>query len=426
MEATRRALQLLLSLLLITAAVHCSSDELEPDEQVPLQAPANAKRHPELPVLGYVTPWNPRGKQLVEEYRNRFDIVSPVWYTVLPSKDSAAVYEVSGGPPEDEDKQWYRRLQEPSASDSKSLRITPRFLLDGWNQDDYMQLVSNETRWRRLSGVIMQVVEDMSFDGVVFESAASHALRGPIATLSDALWEEDKTLVLVVPPIRLSSDPPDAATRERSVSHLTDIVDYFSMMTYDMSGPGGHEHTRSFSPDSQLFPAQQQHKVRSPGPNTAAHWILHNMMAFWEAEYDYDDLVGDMLPKVLFNKKESGYFLMGMPLYGYKYPVLPVDEDSGTIIRVGENVEHEFVILRGPGEPVIMSQIQELITKHEPKLQKVEYDDVPEYYFDYHQEDGRWRVFMPTAESMSATLDTLPGVALWEIGQSSTELLETL
>ena len=40
------------------------------------------EQHSELTVLGYVTPWNPRGKHLTEEYRRKFDLVSPVWYTV--------------------------------------------------------------------------------------------------------------------------------------------------------------------------------------------------------------------------------------------------------------------------------------------------------------------------------------------------------
>src|SRR5262245_26238945 len=62
-------------------------------------APRVTKQHPELTVLAYVTPWNARGKGLVDEYREKFDIVCPVWYTIHVDESQAGVYEVRGAPP---------------------------------------------------------------------------------------------------------------------------------------------------------------------------------------------------------------------------------------------------------------------------------------------------------------------------------------
>lgn len=404
MESMRRVICLLVAVFLATVVT--GSD--------------HAKHHPELPVLGYVTPWNPRGNQLVEEYRDKFDIVCPVWYTVHPVEDGSAVYAVQGGLPRDEDKEWYQRLQQGP----RPLRVAPRFLLDGWSSDDYKYLIYNETRWTELSNVILKVVADMSFDGVVFESAATHAVRGALTKLSDALWDDDKILVAVVPPAAGATGFSNDLS-EMAVSELTDIVDYFSIMTYDMYGPRGHEYTSSFPAGSQLFPAQQQHKVRVPGPNTSFSWIQTNLMAFRQAISNRAEMVQDFQMSDRFNKKETGQFLMGLPLYSYKYPVYPVDRLTGAVLQLEENAEPEFVIIRGQGEAVIMSQINDLIAKHQPQIQK-EYEENSEYYFDYVENDGRWRVFMPTAESMSATLKEIPGVALWEIGQSSEELLASL
>lgn len=176
------------------------------------------KRHPDLPVLGYVTPWNPRGKQLVEDYREKFDLVSPVWYTVHADEANVdGVYAVRGGPPAKEDEDWYQRLQNPTASSgaAKSLQVVPRFILDGWDQDNFQNLIFNETRWRLLSDAIMDVVAERSFDGVVFESGASYALGPPLTKLSEVLHAQEKLLILVMPPVRA---PGDGMTDEHNSS----------------------------------------------------------------------------------------------------------------------------------------------------------------------------------------------------------------
>jgi hypothetical protein len=176
----------------------------------PVVGSGGPKRLPDLPVLGYVTPWNSRGKQLVEDYREKFDLVSPVWYTVHAdeAKNDDHVYVVRGGPPGEEDEAWYQRLQKPRASSGalKPLRVVPRFILDGWHQENFQNLLFNETRWRLLSNSIMDVVAERSFDGVVFESGASYALGAPLTKLSELLHAKDKLLILVMPPVRAPGD----------------------------------------------------------------------------------------------------------------------------------------------------------------------------------------------------------------------------
>ncbi|KAH6648812.1 hypothetical protein BKA67DRAFT_575917 [Truncatella angustata] len=436
MELTRRTVRLILLVSHFIAVAHCR-DQLDVDDHIPFQLnDDNARRHPELPVLGYVTPWNPRGKDLVEEHRQKFDIVCPVWYTVHPSSNDVEVYEVRGGPPADEDRDWYKRLQTPSDTKPKAIQVTPRFILDGWSQDDYRQLMFNETRWHRLATEITQVVEDMAYNGIVFESGATHALSGPLGVLSDHLKENGKTLVLVMPPIRTTLGMGDAAALNshnammlQSISSLAGVADYFSIMTYDMTGPGGHESLRQFPRSSQLHAAQQQHKVREPGPNTNVEWVGANLIAFTDAAKSQDGYTNEQ--QFVFKDEVSAKFLMGLPLYGYKYPVFLADDKKGIILQSTESV-NGFSILRGAGEPVVMHQIEELIAEYSPKLEEM---DDGEFYFDYSAEDGLWRVFLPTPESMSNVLGVLDqnehielgaGIALWEVGQSSLDLLVTL
>ncbi|KAI3399781.1 hypothetical protein diail_5577 [Diaporthe ilicicola] len=419
----------------------------KPTAQEPVET-SGPKHHPGLPVLGYVTPWNSRGKQLVEDYREKFDLVSPVWYTVHADEAKVdEVYSVRGGPPAKEDEQWYRRLQKPTSSSSaaKQLQVVPRFILDDWNQENFQSLIFNETRWQLLSDAIMDVVSEKSFDGVVFESGASYALGPPLTRLSEVLHAKDKLLILVMPPIRAPGDAMIDAHNSiilQPLAGLSHYVDYFSIMTYDMTGPGGQElhDGAAFPADSSIRRAIAQGQAREPGPNTSADWVRDNLKAFIEASE-----AGSMDPSQspAGSRWASRKFLMGMPLYGYKYPVLFVDRKTGDFVkRPSESADAETVtaILRGAGEPVIMTEMLEMIKEKKSQVQKSEEDG--EYFFDYEKRPGTgcWRVFLPTSEGTSHVFDTIKdvvdddleyafggaGVALWEVGQSSTGLLASI
>lgn len=433
------------------------------------------RRYPDLPVLGFVTPWNSRGKQLVEDHRQKFDIVCPVWYTVHAV---AQEYEVRGGPTSDEDEEWYKRLQQPSTSpegaDLRPLQVVPRFILDGWGEQDYRNLVFNDTRWQMLSDVVMQVVKKMEFDGVVFESGATHVLPQALTKLSEALHSDEKTLVIVTQPIRTPGDKFDALAGNQAtmietsnnmilgaLPALSLVADYFSIMTYDMTGPGGRELSRKgISPDSKIAQAMAQGNMREPGPNTSADWVRENLVAFIEAT-DHAAANQHQFQFSLELEQASQKFLMGAPLYGYKYPVLFADKATGKIVKptpVDATPDHAMMtgaaapkprhrvpegalsFLRAGGEPVTTVEISNMVEEHKPEIFKSEPEG--EYYFDYEEKtgEGYWRVFLPTVESLDHVLKTIKdvvdddlvytfggaGVSFWEVGQSTDELLASL
>lgn len=223
---------------------------------------------------------------------------------------------------------------------------------------------------------------------------------------------------------------------------LSHYVDYFSIMTYDMTGPGGRElhDGTGFPNDSAIRRAISQGQAREPGPNTSADWVRDNLVAFVEASE-----AGAMDPSQLLSGSRwaSRKFLMGMPLYGYKYPVLFVDKTTGDLIKRSSesaDVEADMPILRGAGEPVIMTEILDMIKEKKAQVLKSEADG--EYFFDYEKRPGTgyWRVFLPTSEGISRVFDTIKdvvdddleyafggaGVALWEVGQSSSGLLTSI
>lgn len=457
-----------LAIVLLATAVRSEHD----GTQKPI-GQETSRQYPKLPVLGFVTPWNPAGKELVENHRLKFDLVCPVWYTVHANEDG---YEVRGGPPSDDDETWYKRLQQqPSTSadgvESKALQIVPRFILDGWGEQEFRSLVFNETRWQMLSDSIMHVVEAMAFDGVVFESGATHLLAMVLDRLSDALHRDEKILVIVTQPIRKRFDglaENQAAMVEASnnliiqaLPQLALAADFFSIMTYDMTGPGGRELSRKdIPPDGKFAQAVAQGNMREPGPNTSADWVRENLITFVEAT-DPANANQPQLQPNLELQQASRKFLMGAPLYGYKYPILfankatgkivkptPVDLSPHAAVMTGAGApkarytlpEGSVPLLRAGGEPVTAREIADVMQKYRPEVFKSELEG--EQYFDYEAKtgEGYWRVFLPTGESLGHTLETIQdvaddelqysfggaGVAFWEVGQSTDELLASL
>ncbi|KAH8669132.1 hypothetical protein BX600DRAFT_461265 [Xylariales sp. PMI_506] len=435
----------------LVAAVEFADGE---QPQRPVHSEPTPKHHAELPVLGYVTPWHSRGKDLVEKYRHKFDLVSPVWYTVHATPgDDAHPYQVRGGPPVDEDKDWYQRLQQ--AESGKPLKIIPRFMLDDWKTEDYRAFAFNETKWDLLTETIMTVLHDMSYDGMVFESAATRLIPDPLLNLAQALHDADKLLVLVLPPspsdTSLAQDAEMQETTQRAfmetLEALAGIPDYFSVMTYDMSGPSGRIMNRAWPKGTDAFSAAKMGRIREPGPNSDARWVRNNMIALHTLSLVQHMRMGqsEKCKGACKGRLEHSKFLMGLPLYGYTYPIFFTNSKTGVAVPSPVPgvtwAQYAVPILRGAGEAIIMPAIQDLIEKHKPEVHELENEG--ESYFDYEQDDGLWRVFYPSPKSMGGILDLLSkdlddpldgitfsrensGAALWEVGQATEDLLETL
>lgn len=470
-----------LLLLLVIALLSTTVRSEQDDAQNPITSSENARNYPDLPVLAYVTPWHPRGKELVETHRHKFDIVSPVWYTVHALGDAG--YEVRGGPPTSDDDAWYQRLQQPittspasptSAAALKPLQVVPRFMLDGWGEPEYRQFIFNETKWAALADAVMAVVGDKGYDGAVLEAGAAHALPRTLVKLSDALHDAGKILVVVMQPMRWAGDKVDALAGNhaamveatnlmilQALPYLALVADYFSIMTYDMTGPGGRRVGHRDIQNEQMAEAAAVHDIREPGPNTNADWVRDNLIRFIEGSDPTTTADQAQFQVTLEALQASRKFLMGVPLYGYKYPVVWADKVEGKFINPTPTIalhEHAMMtgaaavqsrpkvpenakpIMRDAGEPITATEIADLIKVHQPEIFKLVNEG--EYYFDYQPEkDGLWtRVFLPTSESITHVLKTIQdvveddlvysfggaGVALWEVGQSTDELLAAL
>ncbi|SPO29953.1 uncharacterized protein UTRI_06259_B [Ustilago trichophora] len=498
-------------------------------------------------ILAYITPWNPKGLSMADDYAAKIDMISPVWYTILVSSSSSSgedqetSYRLSGGPPGKVEEQWLKRkLQQDSR-----VKIVPRFYLDNWAQKDYANLLSNPNNWQSLAKVITDEVVKRQYDGVVFESAATHLLFEPIQALSSSLLKISsssrarKSLTVVLPPLRtkysLGDQKVDRVQESQnrmivqSIPQLAQVVDYFSIMTYDMSSAGGRISGisgKEFPKDSPLRGAKKG-SLRQPGPNTSAKWIEENLGLIEEAsrkaaqaklvktkkEFEkeresqemegdgemeklkdpsnpflYDDfsaidenLNEDEVADVDAEKKEEkeeqvevdelaliqGKLLMGMPMYGYRYPIFWIDKSTGQGVPIpspSDPFEARELLsrsrpssqtailpfLRGPGEPLTMTFIISILTDNDGIIVDPKQHH-GEGWFDYtetitketlkdHQTHGvkigdqiYWRLYLPLPSTTKSRLTAIKpkqelkvGVSLWELGQASRMLLNDL
>ncbi|KAK7469955.1 hypothetical protein BaRGS_00036059 [Batillaria attramentaria] len=186
------------------------------------------------PALGYVTPWNNHGYDVAKMFGRKFTHISPVWLQLKRKPGGAFVIE--GG--HDIDKGWVKEVRRGG-----SVSVVPRVLFDGWRIGDFQDLFSSEDTMEDCIDVLLNFLKEKKFPGIVLEiwSQLGGNLRSQlihfITHLSDAMHEDKRSLILVIPPPVQASGAAGMIGPE-DFAELKDVVDYFSLMTYDYTSGG--------------------------------------------------------------------------------------------------------------------------------------------------------------------------------------------
>lgn len=200
-------------------------------------------------VLGYVTPWNNHGYNIAKIFANKFEFVSPVWLQVKPTPNRKN-YIISGL--HDVDQGWMKDVKKNGLS--SNVKIVPRLLFDAWNGQDFLQIFTDPSSVHRLITTVLKCIEENGFDGIVLEvwsqlgGQYSEELVKIIHQFGRKLRQQSLTFILVIPPSIYYRNTPGMFHKE-SFNQLVELVDYFSLMTYDYSN------------------------VQRPGPNSPVEWI---------------------------------------------------------------------------------------------------------------------------------------------------------
>lgn len=346
-------------------AVHCST--LKSDDVVNNHDKVNdspVRKHNNINILGFLTPWNERGKNVAlgEVERGRLDIASPVTFQVTPGG-------IQGG--HDYDQIFYDTVMKHGA------RVYPRFIFEhsAWPLEAVQKL---ETTSEIFANRIIAKCKEHGFEGVVLELWQTFIANGALShrhaddtfrtlrRFGIHLRDADLHTVLVLPPyaqpVESHGVNPDSM-RELSIGYSQ-----FIAMTYDYTTPG----------------------AKKPGPIAPSAWV-RAVAKFLATDCELEDKV-----------------LIGLNFYG-------VDFAPRGVHRGGEDrhiVGHEVIALLKQHQP-------ELIWVEEAQEHAFVYKD------DEKRRIVFYPTRQSIAERLSIAEETgCGGVAIWDLGQGLDHFFE--
>lgn len=303
------------------------------------------------PVLGYVTPWNNHGYDVAKMFGSKLTHISPVWLQLKHKPGGAFVIE--GG--HDIDKGWVKDVRRGG-----SVSVVPRVLFDGWRIGDFQTLFGSEDMIEDCIDALVGFIKERKFPGIVLEiwSQLGGNLRSELihflTHLNAALYEDSRSLILVIPPpIQANGSPGMIGAVE--FEQLVNVVDYFSLMTYDYTSGG------------------------MPGPNSPIQWMRQ--------------CVETLTPTAKAEHRKK--ILVGLNFYGTHYIV-------GTKV-----------------EPILGTQYVEVLKKQKPTIrwdaQVAEH--ITEYKTSLGQHVIYYPSLFSIQERLELATELGTGISLWEIGQ---------
>ncbi|XP_068873104.1 chitinase domain-containing protein 1 isoform X3 [Aphelocoma coerulescens] len=174
------------------------------------------ERHFSGDVLGYITPWNNHGYDIAKIFGNKFTLISPVWLQV--KRRGKERFQFTGL--HDADQGWMKDVRKTS----KTIKIVPRILFDGWTYQDFESVFGSEDEIEELSRNMVLLAKNENFDGFVVE-----------------VWSQLGNQ-------KQMTNQPGMFTK-KEFDQLASVIDSFSLMTYDYSAP------------------------HRPGPNSPLPWV---------------------------------------------------------------------------------------------------------------------------------------------------------
>lgn len=360
--ATMSVVRIVIIFLFATKILALTYDEILNDHDKVQDAPS--RKHNNLNILGFLTPWNTRGINVTlnEAERGRLDVASPVTYQVT-------LDTVEGG--HDYDQEFYDTVTKRGA------RVYPRFLFEHstWTLEA-MQSLARDTE--TLANRIIAICKDHGFSGAVIEIWQTCVANGALSPLHAPetikimrhlgmhLRDANLHTVLVLPPY--AQPVPQHGVSSDSIQELSIGYSQFVVMTYDFTTPGS----------------------KKPGPMAPSSW-MRDVAKFFVTECGLGDKV-----------------LLGLNFYGVDFAPRGVHLGGKDRHVVG----HEVIKLLTDHKPELLwvDEIKEhaFIYKHEEKKHIV-------FYPTRESISARLTIAEETG---------CGGVAIWDLGQGLDHFFE--
>ena len=311
-------------------------------------------------VLGYVTPWNSKGYEVSKTFANKFNMISPVWLQIKRIK--VKKYEFSGA--HDIDKNWLKSVKKSS---NQTVSFLPRILFENLKAEDLHALFNNEEEIEGLVKMLLKKCNEFNFDGYVLEIYSQLGGHGKpqinhlVTDIASGLHSVNRKLILVIPPpVNDKKKQSNILFDKQDFYNLQDVVDGFSLMTYDFASNHG-----------------------IIGPNAPVSWIEKNVMYLTDS-MNYRSKI-----------------LLGLNFYGMKY----------VLNREGKPVAQP--------EPIMGTQLVDFLKKTKTEIK---FDDQSnEHIFISLSDNPKVVIFYPSLYSIQQRIDLATelgtGISIWELGQ---------
>ena len=154
------------------------------------------------------------GYDEAKRFAQKFSYVAPVWYQVDAGLEEGSM--LRGG--HDVDQGWIGDVR----SANKAVKITPRFLWDGWTGRDYTNLLGSNDLMERVGAAIGGEVKQQGYDGVVLDfgylntQAARKQFIFLLRSVANAVRPQGGQVILVVP-VRAHAKDPHVRAEHASV-----------------------------------------------------------------------------------------------------------------------------------------------------------------------------------------------------------------